>query len=53
MSCRIYTQFGTYVAQLTLESARLSYYTKNDTYRQLAEGAVRKISENVSPTKRV
>jgi hypothetical protein len=54
MSCRILLAIdGTYLAQLTLEWARLSQYTGDDKYRQLAEAAALKIMNNVSPTKRV
>jgi hypothetical protein len=34
--------------QLTLEWSLLSEYTGNDTYRELAEGSVRKMMGNVS-----
>lgn len=45
------TQFGTYFAQLTLEWSRLSQYTGDDKYSQLAENAALAIMNNVSPTK--
>jgi hypothetical protein len=50
--CRL-TQFGTYVAQLTLEWSRLSQYTGDGKYSQLAENAALKIMNNVSPMKKV
>ena len=49
--CLQVTQIGTYLAQLTLEWSRLSQYTGDDKYSQLAEAAALKIMNNVSPTK--
>lgn len=44
-------QLGTYLAQLTLEWSRLSQYTGEEKYTQLAENAALAIMNNVSPTK--
>jgi hypothetical protein len=46
-----FSPFSTLIApQLTLEWSRLSEYTGNDTYRELAVNSVLKIVNNVSGT---
>lgn len=49
--CLQVIRFSTYLAQLTLEWTRLSQYTKDDKYSQLATAAALKIINNVSPIK--